>query len=139
MINGLGFELHRLVWTIEMKANALLQPYGLTYTQFRILRTIATKGPIAGKDLASALLVSPSSMSKSVSRLTAAGYVEDTQPAGVGNIQRLELTDEGRDILEPLAEALDDTLEDVCRVVGLDPATIGASMASMVKEIRRRG
>lgn len=138
MINGLGYELHRLVWTIETKANTMLQPYGLTYTQFRILRTIATRAPITGKDLASALLVTPSSMSKSVSRLTAAGYVQDTQQPGVGNIQRLELTEEGREILEPLAQSLDDTLEDICRDVGLDPAEVGRSLADLVKEIRRR-
>lgn len=137
MIKGLGFELHRLVWTIETKANVFLQPYGLTYTQFRILRTIALKGPITGKDLAGALLVTPSSMSKSVSRLTAAGYVQDTQKAGVGNIQRLELTEEGMRVLTPLATGLDASLEKVCCNAGVDPKLLGGQLHDMVKELRR--
>lgn len=115
----------------EHRANAMLQPYGLTYTQFRILRTINLKSPITGKDLASALLVTPSSMSKSISRLTAAGYVQDTQVAGVGNIQRLELSAEGRSVLEPLAKSFDESLNEVCREIGLDPSELSATMSKL--------
>lgn len=139
MNNGLGYELHRLVWTIETKANTVLQTYGLTYTQFRILRMIAIKQPITGKDLASALMVTPSSMSKSVSRLVAAGFVQDTQEPGVGNIQRLELTDAGCDILTPLAFTLDEALEQMCQSVDLDPEQLADSLANLTEQIRKRG
>ena len=91
MEHVLGYELHRLIWLIDHKANVLLRPHGLTYTQFRILRSIEALSPVTGKDLAAFLMVTPSSMSKSVSRLVDQGFVIDSQFPGVGNIQRLIL------------------------------------------------
>ena len=57
MEHALGYELHRLLWFIDNKANQRLRPHGLTYTQFRILRSVDALSPVTGKDLAAFLLV----------------------------------------------------------------------------------
>lgn len=133
--NGLGFELHRLVWMVDVKATALLQPYGLTHAQFRIMRTISVLAPITGKDLARSMFVTPSSMSKAVARLVTAGYVHDTQRPGVGNIQQLSLTEEGARILTPLARAMDAAMDEATRKAGLDPEQLTLDLHRLAGEV----
>lgn len=137
MDNGLGYELHRLVWMIDVKATALLQPYGLTHAQFRIMRTISVLAPITGKDLARSMFVTPSSMSKAIARLVKAGYVQDSQRPGVGNIQKLTLTEEGARILAPLAETMDATLDRATRRAGLDPEELTKDMHRLADEVEQ--
>ncbi|MFT3889051.1 MAG: MarR family transcriptional regulator [Arachnia sp.] len=133
MEHVLGYELHRLLWFIDHKANDRLRPHGLTYTQFRILRSIDTLSPVTGKDLAAFLMVTPSSMSKSVSRLIDEGFVVDTQMPGVGNIQRLELTRRGRRILEPIAAEMDSALDQIAAAAGVTTEELAESLRRMTE------
>ncbi|MBK7819682.1 MAG: winged helix-turn-helix transcriptional regulator [Tessaracoccus sp.] len=137
MEHVLGYELHRLLWFIDHKANDRLRPHGLTYTQFRILRSIDALSPVTGKDLAAFLLVTPSSMSKSVTRLIDQGFVVDTQLRGVGNIQRLELTRKGKSLLDPIAEELDAVLNHITASSGVDPETLASALRHMTEEFSK--
>ena len=137
MEHVLGYELHRLLWFIDNKANQRLRPHGLTYTQFRILRSIDALTPVTGKDLAAFLLVTPSSMSKSVSRLIEQGFVADTQARGVGNIQRLALTEKGKALLDPIAEELDSVLDQITASSGIAPEALADALRHMTEEFSK--
>ena len=76
-------------------------------------------------------------MSKSVSRLIEQGFVADTQARGVGNIQRLALTEKGKALLDPIAEELDSVLDQITGSSGIAPEALAEALRHMTEEFSK--
>lgn len=71
----------------------------VTLPQFRVLVLVASRGPQRSIDLAAALTVNPSSVTRLVNRLRRAGLVRKDPIVGDGRSYLVELTRAGRDLV----------------------------------------
>lgn len=87
---------HRKVglgWQIRLKT------VGLTMRRHIILRTLSEEGPLCQKDIANHIFADPTSLSRTVRALLAAGLVQRAETATDRRQVVLELTEAGRERL----------------------------------------
>ncbi|NUT37187.1 MAG: MarR family transcriptional regulator [Hamadaea sp.] len=110
----------------------------LTMSQLKILFALRLHGGFGGQDLAHMMGVSAATMTGIVDRLVAAGYVSRREDPHDRRVRRVELTDEGGDLVDRimtageahqrrLLERLD--VEDLC-VVADAMEIIGRALAA---------
>ncbi len=73
---------------------------GLTPTQLAALYTVEQSGPLRLSDLAAAEGIAPSTLTRLVAVLEERGYVRRCAVAGDARASKLEITQDGRDVLE---------------------------------------
>ena len=104
-VNAKLRKLHRLINSAYM---AKIKPFGLGGSMLSILFIIGKKKHVNQKTLAEALVLDPSTMSRDLKKLMAKNWVRARKGEDLRN-KELELTDEGRALLEevvPVWEAL---------------------------------
>lgn len=72
-----------------------LAPCGLTVSQYSLLRNLARCEPASVSELAARVALDRTTLTRSLRPLAAAGYIEDSSPAGTRNRQ-LRLTPFGK-------------------------------------------
>ena len=78
---------------------------GLTTTQFGVLEAILHKGPLSQRDLSLKVLTSPGNMTDLIDKLETRGLVRRIRQKADRRAVRVELTGEGRMLIEPLFAA----------------------------------
>lgn len=97
-----GFSLRRASRAITQHFDHALASAGLRTTQFTLLAALALAGPVSTNEIAEALVIDRTTLTRNMRLLRDAGLVE-TQPGRSGREQRLLLTPAGR---ETLAQAI---------------------------------
>lgn len=77
---------------------------GLTATQIAVLYTVEQAGPLRLSDLAAAEGVAPSTLTRLVAALEEQGYVHRCAVAGDARASTLEITPQGREVLEHMRQ-----------------------------------
>lgn len=88
---------------IQDAAQAALQPFGLTRSEFELLATLRSYAPphrLTPSDLYEAMLMSSGGMTKLLKGLEARGLVRRPPGEGDGRSRPVELTQTGRDLVE---------------------------------------
>ncbi|MGN9907791.1 MarR family winged helix-turn-helix transcriptional regulator [Phytohabitans sp. LJ34] len=115
---ALGWTVVRLAHVLNRRFEDEMRPFGLTPTQFGVLATIATEPGIGSGQLARRVLVTPQSVGELVASLEAAGHVVRDRSGGRGRRAGIDLTSQGRSVLDRAARAAD-ALNDPA-IFGLD-------------------
>lgn len=95
--------LTRRARLIQDAAQAALQPFALTRSEFELLATLRSYAPphrLTPSDLYDAMLMSSGGMTKLLKGLEARGLVCRPPGEGDGRSRPVELTPEGRDVVE---------------------------------------
>jgi DNA-binding MarR family transcriptional regulator len=95
----------------------LLDPLGLTYPQYLVLLVLWEQDGLTVKELGQKLFLDSGTLTPLLKRLQAAGIVDRTRDAEDERQVRITLTQQGRDLQEPVKQAWDQV---VCSV-GLPP------------------
>lgn len=132
----LAYELHDLVRTLDLAAERILRPDGLSYRRYVALVIIGEHPGVSGRDLAGALGVSDAAVSAIVRRLLGDGLVRDLTVAGAGNIRRLALTDGGAELRDRCSALLGSSFDENVRRVGIDPHELAATIRAIHDEVR---
>ena len=96
---------------------------GLTTTQFGVLEAILHKGPLSQRDLSQKVLTSPGNMTDLIDKLEARGFVRRVRQKADRRAVRVELTAEGRTLIEPLFTAHAGDID--AAMAGLDAVELG--------------
>jgi DNA-binding MarR family transcriptional regulator len=115
----------------------VLRPFGLTFASFEALRLLAftRHGQLPMGKIGERLMVHPASVTNTVDRLEARGLVR-RRPAAEDRRRILaEITDTGRDLVEPATEALNRA---DFALPGIDPRT-AAEITALLRTIRLSG
>jgi MarR family transcriptional regulator, 2-MHQ and catechol-resistance regulon repressor len=78
---------------------------GLTTTQFGVLEAILHKGPLSQRDLSQKVLTSAGNMTDLIDKLETRGLARRVRQKADRRAVKVELTDEGRKLIEPLFTA----------------------------------
>jgi DNA-binding MarR family transcriptional regulator len=124
-----------LVVAAEQQSRAwhdALRAHGINPRQFSMLATLAHDPGISQAELARRVMVTPQSLSESLSRLLDAGLVERGHPEP-GRAARLGLTTAGRALLTatyPVVEAFN--RDSFAALTGSEQATLGRLLARLI-------
>lgn len=134
---GVVARLHRLAHQLRLRAEAVLEPHGLTQGEFDVLLALRRSGSADGltpSALAAAVLVSSGGMTKRLAALERSGWISRERSPRDGRSVRVALTSSGRerldallpayfaseaDVLDGLAAAERDGLADLLRELSL--------------------
>ena len=97
--NRVGLAMLRFQNRLERRAAETLAPHGLTLPQFDVLATLSHGEGITQQELAERMLVSKGNVVGIIDRTAAAGWVERRADPDDRRVNRLHLTDAGRQIL----------------------------------------
>jgi DNA-binding MarR family transcriptional regulator len=135
---GVVARLHRLAHQLRVRADALLEPHGLTQGEFDVLtalrRSPGDDGMTPGA-LAAGVLVSSGGMTKRLDALERAGWISRRRSPRDGRSVRVVLTDSGRTRLDALLPAYFATEAET--LDGLDPAERNG-LADLLRELSLR-
>ncbi len=81
----------------------LLKPYGLTYTQFLVLRCLSEKDEVSVKELGDRLYLDSGTLTPLLKNVEKSGYVTRCRDGKDERVVRICLTDEGREICARIA------------------------------------
>ncbi len=111
--------LMRASRSVASRVEPLVGTRGLTLTQFGVLEVIMHKGPMTHRELGRKVLTSAGNMTDVVDKLEGRGLVRRVRAAADRRQVRVELTDDGRDLIRDLFPR---HAEDIARAVsGLEP------------------
>ncbi|MCB1997045.1 MAG: winged helix-turn-helix transcriptional regulator [Burkholderiaceae bacterium] len=91
-----SFKLRQLTRCVASRYDAELAAAGLKTTQYSLLSHVLALGPIAPGELARAMTMDASTLTRNLKPLLAAGWVV-MQPGADGRSRRVELTPAGRE------------------------------------------
>jgi DNA-binding MarR family transcriptional regulator len=120
--------LNRLVTGV---CDAGLRPHGVRVAQVNILCAIANSGPLTPTDLAAALVLDKSTLSRDMTKLLEKGWVE-TQPGEDARSHLLVATPEGIAFLEQIHPIWADAQKRLAKRLG---AVLVAAMSETVNDI----
>jgi MarR family transcriptional regulator, 2-MHQ and catechol-resistance regulon repressor len=102
---GAYVKLLRAGRAVLARVEPRLAATGLTVTQFGVLEAILHKGPLGQRDLGRKVLTSPGNMTDLIDKLEARGLLRRTRHKTDRRAVVVELTDEGRALIQPLFSA----------------------------------
>lgn len=112
-------KLMRASRSVAARVEPLVGTRGLTLTQFGVLEVILHKGPMTHRELGRKVLTSAGNMTDVVDKLEGRGLVRRVRAEADRRQVRVELTDEGRDLIGDLFPR---HAEDIARAMsGLEP------------------
>ncbi|MBO8199192.1 MarR family winged helix-turn-helix transcriptional regulator [Streptomyces smyrnaeus] len=90
------------------EVDAVLKPYGLTFARYEalVLLTFSQKGELPMSKIGERLMVHPTSVTNTVDRLQAAGFVEKRPNPNDGRGTLAAITDKGREVCDAATEDL---------------------------------
>lgn len=98
-------KLLRASRAVLARVEPRLAEAGLTTTQFGVLEAILHKGPLSQRDLSQKVLTSPGNMTDLIDKLEARGLARRVRQKADRRAVRVELTEEGVALIEPLFAA----------------------------------
>jgi DNA-binding MarR family transcriptional regulator len=104
-------SLHRATARVRERFRAHAARHGLDWSGYAVLRPLVETGPQRITDLADAVQLSPSTVSRTVTQLIGAGLVERRADAVDGRASIVTLTDRGRQAYQELRRIRDDYLD----------------------------
>jgi DNA-binding MarR family transcriptional regulator len=124
MSDPITFRVMNEIWIIDQLGTTLFEramPHGLTLPQFIVLnhfvRLGGTRSPV---ELADAIQVTKATMTSTLQRLEAKGFVSSTPDPDDGRSKRVALTDQGR-------KARDDSIQAISHHLAAMEQAIGAA------------
>ncbi len=121
---------------LEREGSRLVSPHGLNQQQFVLLKEIEERGPIAQRDLCSALLFEKSNVSKIVAKLRGRGLVGVTRPEGDYRQTMVSLSPRGGSVIRKAMSELVRWNSSWLEV--LDDSEVSAGLAVLQKLSRRQ-
>ncbi|MEU7315258.1 MarR family transcriptional regulator [Streptomyces sp. NPDC007083] len=90
------------------EVDAVVKPYGLTFARYEalVLLTFSKKGELPMSKIGERLMVHPTSVTNTVDRLQAAGFVEKRPNPNDGRGTLAAITDKGREVCDAATEDL---------------------------------
>lgn len=125
-----GFNLRRAARAVTQHFDHALAPCGLRTTQFTLLAAMALAGPVTTNELARALVMDRTTLTRNVRLLREAGWVA-AGPGSGGRELRFELSAGGRDLLAAAIPIWQDAQS------GIEEAYGTAAWPDMVAELGR--
>jgi MarR family transcriptional regulator, 2-MHQ and catechol-resistance regulon repressor len=98
-------KLLRASRAVLARVEPRLAEAALTTTQFGVLEAILHKGPLSQRDLSRKVLTSPGNMTDLIDKLEVRGLVRRVRQKADRRAMWVELTAEGRALIEPLFAA----------------------------------
>ncbi len=102
------YVVGRLDRVLRKHLDEQLRPHGLTTPQYTTLSIVRSPGVRSNAQLARRALITPQSMNQTLNALDARGLIRRTPDPGHGRILRVELTPDGRALLEECDRAVDE-------------------------------
>lgn len=93
------FQLRQLVRQVGLVYDAELAAVGLKTSQYSLLSCVQKLGPVRPSDLAAAMKMEPSTLTRNLKPLIAGGWVQ-MQPGADGRSRAVEITEAGRALRE---------------------------------------
>jgi DNA-binding MarR family transcriptional regulator len=118
----LSYVIGRLDRQLRRRLSAAVEPSGLTLPAYTALSVLQAHDGLSNARLARRSLVTPQSMSEVLAQLVAQGYVRRLAEPGHGRVIRIELTDEGREVLARCDRAVDAVERELLGELGADEA-----------------
>ncbi len=96
-----GFYIQEISRKTTVMLNKALEPYEITYSQFRVLNCIWKKGALTQKDILSIISVQPSTLTGVIDILVEKELVYRMGEVSDGRLRKVSLTDKGKALKEP--------------------------------------
>lgn len=96
-----GFYIQEVSRKTTVMLNKALEPYGITYSQFRVLNCIWKKGALTQKEILSIISVQPSTLTGVIDILVDKELVYRIGEVSDGRLRKVSLTDKGKALREP--------------------------------------
>ena len=108
----LSFYLGKAYQRVTQSAKHRLTPYGVTPVQYALLKILWEQDNQSGQELGERLLLDSATMTGLLDRLERSGLIERKAHATDRRINRIVLTDRGRDLQAPLDQIMDQMNQD---------------------------
>lgn len=102
-----GFYIQEIYRKTTLLLNKALEPYDLTYAQFRVLNCLWKKGDLTQKEILGIISVQPSTLTGVIDMLAEKGMVERTGEISDGRLKKVSLTPKGKSLQCPTWAAVD--------------------------------
>ena len=103
----LSFYLGKAYQRVAQLAKQRLAPYGVTPVQYALLKVLWEQDNLSGAELGQRLVLDSATMTGLLDRLEGAGLIERQADATDRRMNRIVLTDRGRDLQAPLDREMD--------------------------------
>jgi DNA-binding MarR family transcriptional regulator len=124
----ISFLIGKVGQQIARRAREGLAPYGVTPTQYAVLKVLWEQDGQSGAELGSRMLIDSATVTGVVDRLQAAGLLE-RRPHGVDRrVHSLFLTEPGKALQAPLDAAMDRLNGEVAREMGGQAEALWAAL-----------
>lgn len=102
-----GFYIQEVSRKTSLLLNKALEPYGITYSQFRVLNCLWKRGPLTQKEILVIISVQPSTLTGVIDLLVEKELVTRIGDGKDGRLRRVSLTSAGEALREPTWAAID--------------------------------
>lgn len=102
-----GFYIQEVYRKTTIMLNKALEPYGITYSQFRVLNCLWKRGDLTQKDILAIISVQPSTLTGVIDILVDKGLVCRLGEVSDGRLRKVTLTAKGLALKEPTWAAVD--------------------------------
>ncbi len=102
-----GFYIQEIYRKTTILLNKALEPYDLTYSQFRILNCLWKKGDLTQKEILAIISVQPSTLTGVIDLLVEKKMVERIGEISDGRLKKITLTPKGKSLQNPTWAAVD--------------------------------
>lgn len=103
----IGFYIQEVSRKTSILLNKALEPYGITYSQFRVLNCLWKRGDLTQKEILAIISVQPSTLTGVIDLLENKGLVKRVGDEKDGRFRRVSLTGLGIALREPTWAAID--------------------------------
>jgi DNA-binding MarR family transcriptional regulator len=110
--NCISFYLGKAYQRVAQSARQRLAPYGVTPPQYALLKVLWEQDSQSGAELGERLVFDSSTMTGLLDRLEEAGLIKRQADATDRRMNRIVLTDRGRDLQAPLDREMDQMNQD---------------------------
>jgi len=124
----ISFLIGKAGQQIARRAREGLVPYGVTPTQYAVLKVLWEQDGQSGAELGSRMLIESATVTGVVDRLQAAGLLERRPHGADRRIHSLFLTEPGRALHAPLDAVMDRLNGEVVREMGGQAEALWASL-----------
>lgn len=102
-----GFYIQEIYRKTTILLNKALEPYDLTYAQFRVLNCLWKKGDLTQKEILNIISVQPSTLTGVIDILVEKQMVERIGELSDGRLKKVALTTKGKSLQYPTWSAVD--------------------------------
>ena len=127
----ISFLIGKAGQQIARRAREKLAVYGVTLTQYAILKVLWERDGLSGAELTGRLLIDSATVTGVVDRLQAARLLERRPHGGDRRVHSLYLTGQGKELQAPLDVAMDQLNDEVARELGEEAPAFWASLRQL--------